>query len=73
MNTLINKTTSALSSVVLFACGCVMAGLGLAVVGVLAVFAFAAIGLALLASPFVALAQAPQSETEETINATATA
>lgn len=61
MNTLTNKTKSAVSTIALFAIGSVMAVLGFAVMGSLALFAVFAIGLALLAAPFVGMAQ--QSET----------
>ena len=73
MKNLINKATSTLSGIVLFAFGCVMAGLGLATVGVLALFALAAVGLSLLAAPFVSQTQPAAEETDETVDATVTA
>ncbi|MEJ8561603.1 hypothetical protein QTO30_10510 [Yoonia sp. GPGPB17] len=73
MKNLINKTTSILSGVVLFAFGCVMAGLGFAVVGVLALFALAAIGIAILTAPFVAMSRHTNDEMNETAHATAVA
>lgn len=57
MNTLITKTANAVSSVALFATTCVMAGLGFALVSTLVLFALIASGVALMASPFVAMAQ----------------
>jgi len=63
MNTLISKTTTALSTAALFAIGTVMALLGLSVVGVLALFALFTVGLAFLAAPFLGALQ-PASEEE---------
>lgn len=57
MTNLITKATTALSSVVLFCLGGVVAGLGLGVIALLALFALAIAGIAFLAAPFVALAQ----------------
>ncbi len=57
MTALLNKAASTFAGIALFCVGCVMAGLGLSVVALLAVFAMATVGLAILASPFVALAQ----------------
>ena len=64
MKSLLNKLTAAAADVVLICAGCAMAGLGLAFLGFLAVFTLAAAGLALLVSPFVALARpaAPHRE-----------
>ncbi|MDD9922913.1 MAG: hypothetical protein OXQ92_11640 [Boseongicola sp.] len=56
MTTLINTTKNAVSNVVLFAASALMAGLGIAVIATLAVFAFFAMGIALIAAPFVGLA-----------------
>ncbi len=56
MKTLANKITSGLAGAVVLLVGGAMAGLGLAVIAFLALFALAAIGLALLAKPFVAMA-----------------
>jgi hypothetical protein len=58
MKTLITKAKSIISGGALFACGCVMAGIGLAVMSLLALFALFAVGVALLAAPFVALGRA---------------
>ena len=52
MTTLINKITTAVSGAVLFAAAIAMAGLGFAVIATLALFAFLAVGIALLAAPF---------------------
>ncbi|WP_377192864.1 hypothetical protein [Ruegeria meonggei] len=57
MNTLITKTKSALSAAALFTFGAVMTGLGLATVGLLALFALVAIGMTMFAAPFLATAQ----------------
>lgn len=65
MKTLINKAATAVSSVVLFTVGCVMVGLGFAVVGMLAMFALVAVGAALLASPFVQMAQPQDDATDQ--------
>jgi hypothetical protein len=62
MNNLINKTTTTLSSVILFGIGCVMAGLGLAAISLLAMFALATVGLAFLAAPLIAMTQ-PRGDT----------
>ena len=62
MNTMINKAASAVSGVALFAIGCVMAGMGLAVVSVLALFALVAVGLAIVAAPFANRIQADVAE-----------
>jgi len=60
MKTLINKLIAALSSAVLFAAAIAMAGLGLVFLGTLAVFGFLALGVALLAAPFLRLSQEPR-------------
>lgn len=54
MTSLINKFSTAVSSTVLFAAAIVMAGLGFAFLGMLALFALMALGVALIAAPFVA-------------------
>jgi hypothetical protein len=66
MNTLITKLTSAISGAVLFAAGCVMAGLGFALVAMLAVFGFVALGVALLATPFLGWSQPHPSDPAST-------
>lgn len=65
MNTLIEKTTNAVSSMALFAIGLVVAGLGLAVATGLALFALTMVCLAFVASPFIALAQSPAPQAKE--------
>lgn len=57
MKTLITKATTALATIGLFAIGAVTFGLGFAVVAMLAMFALAVIGLGLIASPFIAIAE----------------
>ena len=54
MKSLMNKATTAISGLVMFLVACAMAGLGFALIGMLAFFAIVAVGLALVASPFVA-------------------
>lgn len=66
MTTLITKTTTAVSKIALFAIGCVMAGLGLAMMSMLALFALFTIGLAFLAAPFVAAAQSRSVQDAQT-------
>ncbi|MEL6681253.1 MAG: hypothetical protein AAFQ09_01250 [Pseudomonadota bacterium] len=65
MKTLITKITTALSGAVLFAAAIAMAGLGFAVIASLTILAFFAIGIALLAAPFVGMAQQEQEITKE--------
>ncbi len=72
MKNLINKLTVATSGAVLFVLGCVMAGLGFAVLGMLALFALATVGIALLASPFLAAKQ-PQTDDAEVVDVPETA
>lgn len=55
MKSFLNNIASSFAGFVLFCVGCAMAGLGLSVVVMLALVALAAMGLALLASPFVAM------------------
>ena len=62
MNTLITKAKSTLSAAALFIFGVVMAGLGLATVGLLAVFALIAIGMAMLTAPFLAMTQSDEKD-----------
>ncbi len=57
MKTLFEKFTSTLSGIAMFAFGVVLAAMGFAALGTLALFALAAMGFALLAMPFVALSQ----------------
>ncbi len=65
MKNLMNSIASAVSGAALFAFGCVMVGLGFAAVSTLALFALAAVGVAMLAYPFVAMAQSPASDTTD--------
>lgn len=69
MKTLINKVTSAISGVVLFAAAMAMAVLGFAVIASLAIFSFFAIGVALLAAPFVPVAQKDEAATDDEVAA----
>ena len=64
MNTFITKIKTAVSTFVLFAASCVIAGFGFAMIALLAVFAFLAMGVALLAAPFIGF-PAPQDEPVE--------
>ena len=64
MTTLINTITTAISNTVLFAAAIVMAGLGFVFVGTLALFALMAVGVAMIASPFVALAVPAPADAE---------
>lgn len=57
MKTLFTKAKTTAARGVLFAIGCVMAAVGLAAMSFLALLALSAIGLALLAAPFGAMAQ----------------
>lgn len=63
MTNLINKLSTALSNTVLFAATVVMAGLGFAVVGTLALFALMAFGVAMIAAPFAAKQHAIDADT----------
>lgn len=65
MTNLMNKLTSAVSNVVLFAVAIAMAGLGFVFVGTLALFSLMAFGIALIAVPFVGAAQAGQTEADD--------
>ncbi len=64
MKNLMNTLTAAVSNTVLFAAAIVMAGLGFAVVGTLALFALMAVGVAMIASPFVASARTDDADAE---------
>ena len=65
MKTLIAKMTSALSGAVAIVAGLTLAGLGFAVVATLATFALAAMGVAMLAAPFlIDRSEAAQDETQ---------
>lgn len=71
MTNLFNKLSNALSNVVLFTAAVVMAGLGFAVVGALALFALVAVAVAMIASPFVQLQKQRNSADIAGANATA--
>ncbi len=62
MTNLFNKLGTALSNTVMFAAAVIMAGLGFAVMGTLAVFAVLAIGIALIAAPFAMQPQTPATD-----------
>ena len=62
MKSTLNKLTSAAAATIVAFVGCVMAGLGLAMIAVLAMFSFAVFGLALIASPFVRM---PDEDTHD--------
>ena len=64
MTNLITKITSALSNAVLLAAALVMAGLGFAFVGTLALFALMAVGVAVIAAPFVAQPQQADADAD---------
>ena len=57
MKSLFAKITSTAAGAIVLLVGCAMAGLGLTVIAVLAMFALAVLGLALLARPFMALSE----------------
>ena len=65
MTNLIAKLTSAMSNTVLFIAAVIMVGLGFAVIGTLALFALMAIGVAIIASPFLTRADT-QTDTDVT-------
>ncbi len=65
MQSFLNNIAAGAATAVLFLVGCVMAGIGLSVFLLLAMFGMAAFALALLASPLFSLVQKPEVETEE--------
>ncbi len=69
MQDFLNKIIAGAAGAVLFLVGCVMAGIGLSVFMLLAMFGLVAIGLSLLAAPFLALAQKPATEKQEEVAA----
>ena len=71
MKAFFSKITSTAASAVLVLIGLAMAGLGLTVVGVLALFAMAAVGLAILAAPFVKAGVEDAREVEAPLKAEA--
>ena len=64
MKSILEKTTATFAGAIVVLVGCVMAGLGFTVIAFLAMFALAAYGLALIAAPFLAMAQ-KQAEPSE--------
>lgn len=62
MKSLLTKVISTAAAAVVLFVGCMMAGLGLTVIAFLAMFGLAAIGLALLAAPFMAV---PKQDSED--------
>ena len=64
MTNLTNKLRIALSTTVLFGANIVMAGLGFAIEGSLALFALKAVGVALITAPFVAQPQPNNPDTD---------
>lgn len=62
MKHLMNKLTTTLAGVALFCVGSVIAGLGLSVVIILAMFALAVSGLALVSAPLIGWAQPSRHE-----------
>lgn len=62
MTNLINKLSTALSNIFLFAAAVVIAGLGFAVVSTLALFALLAVAVAMIAAPFATLQQPVDAE-----------
>ena len=69
MKSLLNKVVSGAASVGVFLVGCALAGLGLWLMVVLAMFAFAVIGLGILAAPVIALIQSSENKDTETVAA----
>ena len=67
MNNLLNKVASSAAGAVLFFVACVMAAIGLSVILLLAVFALATAGLAVLASPFVGMAQHTNNQEQDAV------
>ena len=72
MKSFLNQVASTAAGAVVFLVGCILAGLGLTVMLGLSMFALMAVGLAVLASPFVAVAMKADDE-RNSENATATA
>lgn len=66
MKTFLNKAASTAAGVGLFCIGCALAGLGLSFVALLALFGMASVSLAMLASPFIAMAAKSSAEDDRT-------
>ena len=62
MTNLINKLTAAISGAALFAAAFVMAGLGLTAIAFLALLSFFAVGIAMIAAPFVRMGMNAEAE-----------
>lgn len=73
MKSLISRLVPAAAAAALICIGFVLAGLGIWLVALLAMFALVAAGLGLLASPFVALLQPAETPDQESLDATAAA
>jgi len=67
MKNAIEKVKQAVTAGVVMLIGAVMAGMGLAMVAILAMFALAAGGLAILASPFLAMPKKEKKEDDKDI------
>lgn len=64
MKSFFKKLTSTAAATIVVFIGCVMAGLGMTVIAVLAMFALAVFGLAIIASPFVQMPQSDEHDIE---------
>lgn len=64
MTNFLNKITATVSGIALFAIGVVVAGLGFAAMGVLALFALTALGLGILAAPLVNIGPVDEADTD---------
>lgn len=71
MTNLFNKFSTALSNTLLLGVTVVMAGLGFAFVGTLALFGLIAVGVAMIAAPFVAKPAPTETADETDTNAVA--
>ncbi|MCY4178880.1 MAG: hypothetical protein OXC60_09625 [Litoreibacter sp.] len=69
MKSFLTKIASSAANVALIILACVLAGLGLWLVFVLALFALAVIGLSFLAAPLLALIQPDKTDEAETVTA----
>jgi len=67
MKSIFNKTASFAAAAVALVIGGAMAGLGLAMLAVLAMFALAVVGLALLAAPFAQMRERRAHDIEGTL------
>ena len=69
MKSYLNKAASAAGGVAVFLLGCMMAGLGLSMMVLLATFGLAVVGLGILATPFLALLHSKDQTQDETVTA----